>query len=348
MKQSIAIAACMLGAVGVFWFAQAGDLEPPGSPAPTMTTLDLVEPRTPIQASDLPLEITASGSYYLTENISFGGSADGIIIDAHSVTIDLNGFALSGPGSGVGDGIHVNAGRKGAEIVNGTVRNWGDEGVDAEGASLCVMRGLTVRDNGQAGLVSGSSSLVAECTATNNGGFGIIADDRSVVRGCMLVDNLHGVAVNGAISDSVVTGNAADGILMGGGSSAFRCAVTFNGGKGIVASFANTISGCTLKDNGSHGIEISAGNYVLHNLIDRSGVGEGDGAGIRVLSQANRIEGNNLTGNDWGLDVDDVGNLIIKNSAKGNGTNYDIVSGNDVGPIGSASSSSSPWANIEY
>ena len=39
MKKSTAIAVCLLGAAGLYWLAQAGDLEPPGPPDPTMVTL---------------------------------------------------------------------------------------------------------------------------------------------------------------------------------------------------------------------------------------------------------------------------------------------------------------------
>ena len=43
-----------------------------------MKTLTEVEPRIPIRASDLPLVIMSSGSYYLAEDISTAG--DGILI----------------------------------------------------------------------------------------------------------------------------------------------------------------------------------------------------------------------------------------------------------------------------
>src|SRR6266436_4671626 len=68
-------------------FAQ-GSLTPPGAPAPTMKTLQQIEPRTPI--SSVPVSILNSGSYYLTDNleVSYG---DAIFISANNVTVDLNG-----------------------------------------------------------------------------------------------------------------------------------------------------------------------------------------------------------------------------------------------------------------
>jgi hypothetical protein len=46
-----------------------------------------------------------------------------------------------------------------------------------------------------------------------------------------------------------------------------------------------------------------------------------------------------------------TGNLVIKNSARGNGNDYDIVAGNTVGPILGVADpivSTNPWANFLY
>src|SRR5438034_6089887 len=76
-----------------------GGLTPPGPPAPTMKSLAQIEPRTPI--SSAPYIITNSGSYYLTTNL-YAASGDGITISANNVTVDLNGFALTGNSSSSG------------------------------------------------------------------------------------------------------------------------------------------------------------------------------------------------------------------------------------------------------
>ncbi|MCA9307861.1 MAG: hypothetical protein KDA16_15140, partial [Phycisphaerales bacterium] len=71
----------------------AGDTNPPAGPvAPTMKTLEQVEPRTPI--ASLPYNITAPGSYYLTGNLATAGN--GITVSASDVTIDLMGFTITG------------------------------------------------------------------------------------------------------------------------------------------------------------------------------------------------------------------------------------------------------------
>ena len=70
-----------------------------------------------------------------------------------------------------------------------------------------------------------------------------------------------------------------------------------------------------------------------------------------------RIEANNVTNNDRGIDIDSASNVVIRNSAYNNGaagpTNdyTDIVAGNTVGPIVDSSNigaSGNPHANYVY
>jgi hypothetical protein len=44
MKKSITIAVCLLGVAGLYWIAQAGNLDPSDPPAPTMKSLDVIPP----------------------------------------------------------------------------------------------------------------------------------------------------------------------------------------------------------------------------------------------------------------------------------------------------------------
>ena len=97
----ILIAVVMSGSLSTGTFAQ-GSLTPPGAPAPTMKTLTQIEPRTAI--SSIPTTITQSGSYYLTGNLSGVAGQNGITIVASDVTLDLNGFTLTGVPSSI-DGI---------------------------------------------------------------------------------------------------------------------------------------------------------------------------------------------------------------------------------------------------
>src|SRR3954468_6434409 len=77
-----------------------GSLTPPGLPAPLFKTLQQVEPRTEINATNTPgdassiFRITAPGSYYLSGNITGVSPKGGIVIASNDVTVDLNGFAV--------------------------------------------------------------------------------------------------------------------------------------------------------------------------------------------------------------------------------------------------------------
>src|SRR5216117_1440443 len=116
----------------------AGPLDPPAGPvAPTGKTLGEVEPRIAVNAANTPgdsnslFKITQPGSYYLTGNITGVANKHGIEIAASGVTLDLNGFDLLGaPGSLDGVSVTTAAVQSNITVFNGSVRAWGDKGID--------------------------------------------------------------------------------------------------------------------------------------------------------------------------------------------------------------------------
>lgn len=198
-------------------FAQ-GPLTPPGAPAPTMKSLDEIhskvadvgERRTPI--SSLPFTISASGSYYLTGNLSVS-SGDGITVSTSNVTIDMNGFTLSGAASG--NGIALSAGND-VRISNGMIRNWGtgiysfgtgriivekvhflscsSHGISVSAAAGTEVRNSVVADCGGHGIVVQGASIIEGNSVRNNAGSGIrIEAPLSEVRGNSVSQNNIGV-----------------------------------------------------------------------------------------------------------------------------------------------------------
>lgn len=390
-----AVAMGMLLFEGAVW-AQ-GSLTPPGAPAPTMKTLDQIEPRTAITSTSCA--IGAPGSYYLVTNLTGVTGQHGIIIDADNVTLDLNGFALIG-GPGSVDGVNVSNDHDNITIRNGTVRDWGSDGVSAYGAFNSEFIDLKVCANGWGGLRAGDGSVISRClarensdvgiyaaynctisycTAVTNGAGGIYASGGATIMGCTARYNVgdgitawgcgtvsgcagtdnkgDGIVVgwNSMVSGSSAAGNTDDGIEAYYSSTVIDCISSFNGNHGIYSWSANgVIRGCTVKQNRGDGIQIDSKGQVIENSCGENGYG-GDGAGIHVTSFQNRIEGNHVTANDRGIEVDVGNNLLIRNTACGNSggaSNYVIVAGNNYGQIlaapGSSFTNFNPWANFEF
>jgi len=92
------------------------------------------------------------------------------------------------------------------------------------------------------------------------------------------------------------------------------------------------VTGCTASFNTGDGIQVIGDCRVTDNTCDFNGNG-GDGAGIHATGGNNRIEGNNCTSADRGIDVDLASNIIIRNTCSGNTINWTIAANNVVGPI---------------
>jgi parallel beta-helix repeat protein len=390
----------------------AGPLDPPSGPvAPTYKTLAEVEPRIAVNSTNTPgdadslFRITQSGSYYLTGNISGVSGKHGIEIAASNVTLDLGGFALLGAG-GTLDGVNVSASRGlGISVRHGTIRNWGDCGLDTEynagnppqvdlrdlrantnashgfhlhssnvviacsasengGDGFDALGGTTFAQcvanaNGGTGLDSGGGSVVNGCVAASNAGTGFalalqstladsvaegntigITAQASVIRDCVVSDSdSHGASVFGActIADSTFYRNGGNGVDLNGGTNIKNCTASENDGNGFSIGTNSSIQGCTARDNGSNGIKATNAAIILQNQCYANGQGVLAGAGIAVDGSDNRVEGNNCSNQDFGIDVNAGGNIIIRNTCSGNTTNWTLGSGNAIAPIVAAS-----------
>ena len=323
----------MLGVLPLSTLAQ-GSLTPSGPPAPTMKSLDQIEPRTPI--SSLPFTITTSGSYYLTTNLT--AASNGITISTNNVTLDLNGFALVGlPASG--KGISFTA-QTNVTVRNGVVSGWGSGGVYAalSDARNLVFERLVVSGCGGSGILCGGQGTLRNCVVSLNGSIGIA---------------LYG----GEITDCEASYNGSGGI------SAIHCIVrncraANNGTDGIYIA-PGTVLGCLAENNGFSGIYVDApGSTAIGNTcIGNNTSANATRAGIYVNDANNRIEDNHVTASGYaGISVNNfstyTNNIIIKNSVRGNGANNYVTPGNQiVGPLITTYgtiTNSNPWANFSY
>lgn len=192
--------------------------------------------------------------------------------------------------------------------------------------------------------------------ASHNGGNGMYIANES----CSHMEDMsfaynggHGVFMLYSMLDAfgvLAPHNGGGGIIVTGSGNLNRCTAVANGGNGIETGSGSTIRNCTTRNNKQSGILVSDNCCVAANTCEgnRATV-SADAAGIRATGSGNRIEANHVVNNDKGVVVDSAGNLIIKNSATANTTNYDIAGGNTKGPtIGSGDiSDTNPHANYD-
>lgn len=387
MKRRLALT-WVIVALGGFSAAFAGSLTPPGAPAATMKTLDEVEARTPI--SSIPYTISASGSYYLTQDLGPAAQdTDGITITADNVTLDLNGFAVIGAGKTTGSsgrGIYIGGSNLRAICIrNGTIRDWRENGISALQSYDCVFESLRAVNNGSSGMLSyGYHCVVRRNVCNNNEGAGIafiygthiITDNvcssngqsgislGTVSSGCTVTGNTcnsngsDGILAGrgSTVTGNMCSGNSSNGIRVGEDTTVTGNTCRYSGYDGINAEYYSTIEGNTCIYSTDDGIEVEGRCRVVGNTCGGNGYSEGDGAGILATNKRNHIDGNLVTYNDRGIDVDDSDNLITRNTSGGNtGTgspsaDYDIATGNNYGQIlsspGMGFTSTDPWANF--
>lgn len=261
---------CMLLALTLGSISNAGDLAPnPGPVSPTLKNLTDVEPRTAINSVNTPgdndsvYRISASGSYYLTGNITSQVGKAAIEIAASNVSIDLNGFTISG--ADVGRGITYFGAITSITIVNGTIRNTiSGDAVDLAGATNLRLERLVARANSFNGFTVGARSTVKDCLAIANGGFGISSGPDSVIENCQALDNTggHGITVSSGcrvIGCTARNSGTAVGPDFGG--------ISVNASQNI-----GLIQNCFVTGN-DRGIIISSTGWTVINNVAKANIG---------------------------------------------------------------------------
>lgn len=194
----------------------------------------------------------------------------------------------------------------------------------------CRLTGCIARACNEA-ITMGSDCVVTDCSAFQITANGFTAQSRNTFINCQ-ADKNSGAGFYGVDSNTYINCRADENLADG-----------FNG------RFGNIWQNCSARSNSFDGFESSSGGYILQCRADGNGNGATTGANIRLTGDACRVEGNSLIGGDFGIQATSGGNVIIRNSSRNSAASYSgIVSGNDVGPIGAAAASTSPWANIQY
>ncbi len=287
---------------------------PPGPPAPTMKSLDRIEPRTPLVDGAPGIDIAPSGtitisrpgSYHLADNLTVS-SGDGIAVKSDNVTLDLLGFSiLTTTAGGSGSGISI-TGSKNVTVKNGRI------------ASGYTFNGTTFTGNGFTygiHIIENSGNVFLNHLSVrgvqSHGMYGG-PDENIVVESCT-VD----VAGGQGITATLVTGSTVN--LSGGiGISARQvtgCRAISQGSVGISATQVHRSYGRTLLTSGVAGgisAEIVSGSIGIsgaaagitgsRSVSDSYGYSNGDNSTSRGIHSAGSVqnstgvsEGNNGTG----------------------------------------------------
>jgi parallel beta-helix repeat protein len=219
-------------------------------------------------AGGFPYKITASGSYRLTSNLNPPASTDGLDTSASNVTIDLNGFAIIGPGSSTISPTGVSAtGENDVTVENGTVTGFG---IGVEVGEFGIVRNVHADVNGS-GIQAGDNTVIEDCTANNC----TLTIEPAINCGpaCTISGNTAngnaamGIACAGngcEISDNVAAANAAAGIDCSGIACLISGNVVFSNKVGLEASDGTTGYGGNVLDNNT--TRNTSGTSLSNNL----------------------------------------------------------------------------------
>jgi hypothetical protein len=199
-----------------------------------------------MKINSLPFTIEDCGLYTVTKCLEGVPDEHGIVItgEARDVTIDLGGYALVGvPGSQ--DGIHAESIAENLVVRNGTVRDWGGDGIDLTRGYATQVIGVQSMSNGGRGIATHDSAFVGECQARDNGEEGIAVERCCVIVSCtaslnggdgIVVGKVPNINSGSVVRSSTSCFNTGVGIRLAPGCLAADCGVVQNSGGGIEAA----------------------------------------------------------------------------------------------------------------
>lgn len=218
-----------------------------------------------IAAGGFPYAISTSASYRLTGNLTVtSASANALDVSVSHVTIDLNGFSISGASGEATYGINAN--ETDITVENGTITGFGFGVVTGNNG---IVRNLHADSNGD-GIATGANSVVQGCTADSNTANGIYSTGSGlVVSGNSANSNSKvgiGAGLGSTISGNSVYSNSGSGIYCnGGGCVISNNTIDDNNPDGINADSTTGYGGNVLNGNGTN---VSAGTSMKNNVCN--------------------------------------------------------------------------------
>jgi hypothetical protein len=289
MTKRFSLTTVLLFLVAVHNPAQAESLGPPA----TMTTVGDMGARIPIHGQG-SVTITAPGSYYLTSNINVA-RVPAIIISSANVTVDLNGFTLTGNLDNLGvvlahDTLNV-------VVRNGTIRNFA-QGLINAGTTSVSLSHLTIADSLRNGVGFDAGSVgvfIDDCTIVRNQQDGILAlGGTAVINNSTVASNgFDGIDLNGSAS-VVIRGNRVDD----NGRSGIHAAIPFAGDSAPAGAIVDNV----LVHNGRFGIETFSAAGTFPDLSIARNLATNNALGNYLLTGTNAAPVSTLTSNPGAWD----------------------------------------------
>jgi hypothetical protein len=197
-----------------------------------------------------PATLSSPGSYILGSNLAPGSGLDAIVAAAPDITIDLNGFRISGgPAGGANNArIAINAQNDRLTVKNGTIGAFKLYGIYAYNRSYLTVENMVVVNGNQGIYNKGNFARIQNSTIATNTGRGIFCDLSCHVEGNVVSGNGVGVVINsGSVLGNTILSNAGFGIVAP-----------------IVGAPRVGFGNNTLIDNNAGGAQISGDAYRLH------------------------------------------------------------------------------------
>jgi len=205
---------------------------------------------TPGDPGGYPARLTRSGSYILGSDLTPGPNLDAIVVASSDVSIDLNGFKISGGPAGGTNNARYGIAAFGDRLTvrNGTITGFENAAIQALNRSYLVVEQMrlinnlhgiynlggplariqnnTVGSNNGNGIVCGASCHVESNLVSNNGSSGVYIDSGTVLDNTITYNGLSGIyVVSGTIgygNNSLIANNSGNEQIDGGSAYWFQ------------------------------------------------------------------------------------------------------------------------------
>jgi parallel beta-helix repeat protein len=240
-------------------------------------------------------------------------------------------------------------------IIGNAINNHTSTGLAT--GSNCLIKNNTIIKCYQYGISAGSNCRMESNVINNVNGDGINGSTQThcEIVNCNITactgDGIE-LGTNTSVKGSTVNSNGGKGIFVAADSKVVDCTVSNNTQDGINAGDRCTLTGNNVTSNGITGIYCFGGyvarnNVMLNNTTATVGKGgivverhsqvkentlEGNAKNnIYVAQYRNCIEGNVMSGSDYGINFGSTGNIYLNNRGTCNGVNYNAAGNADGG-----------------